>query len=106
MLEDAAVPYTAYLMAGFEGETDEDLKQTISLAKSLKAEYFSLSILSPYFGTKMYYDLLKKGYPLDKKPWEYFFHQSSELMVNKTLSKEVLQEYLALNELNAGKGYV
>src|SRR3990167_1510562 len=106
MLEAAGVPYTAYMMAGFEGETDEDLKQTISLAKSLKAEYFSLSILSPYFGTKMYYDLLKKGYPLDKKPWEYFFHQSSELMVNKTLSKEVLQEYLALNELNAGKGYV
>lgn len=106
LLEESGVPYTAYLMAGFEGETDEDLKQTISLAKNLKAEYFSLSILSPYFGTKMYYDLLKKGYPLDKKPWEYFFHQSSDLMVNKTLSKEVLQEYLALNELNKGKGYV
>ncbi|MDO8659933.1 MAG: radical SAM protein [Candidatus Parcubacteria bacterium] len=106
MLESAAVPYTAYLMAGFEGETDDDLKQTISLAKSLKAEYYSLSILSPYFGTKMYYDLLKKGYPLDKKPWEYFFHQSSDLMVNKTLSKDVLQEYLALNEMNVGKGYV
>ena len=106
MLEDAGVPYTAYLMVGFRGERDEDVKETISLAKSINAAYFSLSILSPYWGTKMFYDLLKEGYPLDKKPWEYFYHQTGELMVNDTISKEVLQEYLNLNELNKGKGYI
>lgn len=106
MLESADVPYTAYLMTGFRGETDDDLRQTISLAKSIKAAYYSLSVLSPYFGTKMYYDLIKEGYPLDKKPWEYFYHQTGELMVNDTISKEVLQEYLSLNEMNEGKGYV
>ena len=106
MLEDAGVPYTAYLMTGFPGETDDDLRQTISLAKSIKAEYYSLSIMSPYFGTKIYRDLIKKGYPLDKTPDHYFYHQSSNMLVNDTISKEVLEEYLALNDLNKGKGYI
>ena len=106
MLEDAGVPYTAYLLAGFNGETDEDLDMTISLAKSIKAEYYSLSILSPYFGTKMYFDLLEQGFPLDKQPAEYFYHSSPNLMVNNTISKEKLEEYLSLNEINKGKGYI
>ncbi|MBI2449301.1 B12-binding domain-containing radical SAM protein [Candidatus Pacearchaeota archaeon] len=106
MLEEAGVPYTAYLMAGFPGETDDDLRQTISLAKSIKANYYSLSILSPYYGTKMYYDLLEQGFPLDKQPYEYFYHQTGDLMVNSKISKELIQEYLSLNELNEEKGYV
>ena len=110
MLKDAGVPFTLYLMAGFPGETDEDLRQTIEFAKAVKPNFCSLSILSPYFGTAIYYDLIEQGFPLDKQPWEYFFHQSSDLMVNNTISKEVLQEYLALNEtLNKDKnnlGYV
>jgi anaerobic magnesium-protoporphyrin IX monomethyl ester cyclase len=107
MLKDAGVPITAYFMTGFPGETDDDLRETISLAKEIDADYYSLSILSPYFGTKMYYDLVDRGFPLDKKPWEYFFHQTGDMMVNNTITKPVLEEYLALNELNKkGKGYI
>lgn len=106
MLKEAGVPFTAYLMTGFNGETDEDLDMTISLAKEIQADYYSLSIMSPYYGTKSYRDLITQGFPLDKQPWEYFFHQSSEMMVNNTISKEKLDEYLALNELNKGKGYI
>ena len=107
MLRDAGVPFTAYFMAGFPGETNEDLKQTIDFAKEIDADYYSLSILSPYFGTKMYYNLMEEGFELDKKPWEYFYHQTGELMVNSEISEEVLKEYLALNELNTdGKGYI
>jgi radical SAM superfamily enzyme YgiQ (UPF0313 family) len=106
MLEDAGVPYTAYLMCGFPGETDDDLRQTISLAKEIKAEYYSLSIMSPYYGTKIYRDLVAKGFPLDKTPDHYFFHQSKDMMANDTISQEVLEEYLSLNELNGGKKYI
>ena len=106
MLEAADVPYTAYLMVGFAGETDEDVDYTISLAKEVKAAYYSLSILSPYYGTKMYYDLVAKGFPLDKKEYEYFYHQTGELMVNDTITPGKLQEYLSLNELNKNKGYI
>ena len=107
MLKEAGVPFTAYFMAGFPDETDEDLKKTINFAKEIKADFYSISVLAPYFGTKMYYDLMENGYELDKKPWEYFFHQTSELMVNSNISQKVLKEYLSLNELNgSGKGYI
>ena len=107
MLKNAGVPFTAYFMAGFPTETDDDLKETIAFAKKIEADYYSLSVLAPYFGTKMYYDLIKQGISLDKKPWEYFFHQSGELMVNDKIKKSTLNEYLSLNSLNEkGKGYI
>jgi radical SAM superfamily enzyme YgiQ (UPF0313 family) len=107
LLRDAQVPYTGYFMAGFPGETDDDLKQTIEFAKEIKADYYSLSILAPYYGTKMYYDMIEVGFELDKKPWEYFFHQTGDLMVNHQISPEVLKEYLSLSDLNSiRKGYV
>lgn len=106
MLKEAGVPFTIYLMTGFPGETDEDLDLTIDFAKSVDADYYSLGILSPYFGTKIYNNLLEKGFPLDKTPDHYFYHSSPTLMVNDTISQAKLEEYLSLNELNSGKGYI
>ena len=107
MLKKAGVPFSAYFMTGFPDESDDDLRETIAFAKKIEADYYSLSILAPYYGTKMYYDLIEAGYELDKKPWEYFYHQTGSLMTNATITKPVLKEYLKLNELNTkGKGYV
>ena len=107
LLKDAGVPFTAYFMAGFPTETDDDLKETIKFAQEIDADYYSLSVLAPYYGTKMYYDLIEQGVALDKKPWEYFFHQTGELMVNDKIKKSTLNEYLRLNTLNEkSKGYV
>ena len=107
MLKDAGVPFTAYFMAGFPNETDDDLKQTIKFAKEIDADFYSLSILAPYYGTKMYFDLMKQGFELDKKPWEYFFHQTAKLLVNENIKQDTLNEYLRLNELNEkNKGYI
>ena len=107
MLKDAGVPFTAYFMTGFPSETDDDLKQTIKFAKEINADYYSLSVLAPYYGTKMYFDLMKQGFELDKEPWEYFFHQTAKLLVNKNIKQSTLNEYLRLNELNGkNKGYI
>ena len=107
MLKDAGVPFTAYFMAGFPTETDDDLKETIKFAKEIDADFYSLSILAPYYGTKMYFNLIKDGFELDKKPWEYFFHQTAKLLVNDNIKQNTLNEYLKLNELNGkDKGYV
>jgi len=107
LLKDAGVPFTAYFMAGFPGETDDDVRETIKLAEKIQADYYVLSILSPYFGTKMYYDMMDLGYELDKQPWEYFYHHSGEMLVNNQISNEVLTEYLRLNELNnTTEGYI
>ena len=100
MLKRAGVPFSAYFMTGFPGETDDDVRQTIDFAKQIEADYYSLSVLAPYYGTELYDQLIKNGHALDKQPWEYFFHQSPKPMVNDKISTKVLQEYLNLSELN------
>ena len=52
MLKKAGVPFSAYFMAGFPGETDDDLKETIDFAKKIDADYYSLSVLAPYYGDR------------------------------------------------------
>ena len=52
-------------------------------------------------------DKMENGYELDKKPWEYFFHQTAKLLVNDNIKQDTLNEYLRLNELNEkNKGYI
>ena len=110
MLKRAGVPFSGYFMAGFPGETDDDVRQTIDFAKQIDADYYSLSVLAPYYGTELYNQLIKNGHALDKQPWEYFFHQSPKPMVNDKISKEVLKEYLSLSDLNKNnkkkRGYI
>ena len=108
MLKNAGVSFAAYFIAGFPGETDDDVRQTIDFAKKIEADYYSLSILAPYYGTELYDQLIENGHALEQQPWEYFFHQSPKPMVNDRISKKVLQEYLSLVELNkkSKKGYV
>ena len=108
MLKKAGVPFSGYFMAGFPGETDEDVRQTIDFAKRVEANYYSLSVLAPYYGTELYDQLMENGHELDQQPWEYFFHQSPKLMVNNTISKKVLKDFLSLNDLNKknNAGYI
>ena len=110
MLKKAGVPFSAYFMAGFPGETDDDVRETIDFAKKIEADYYSLSVLAPYYGTELYDQLIENGYELDQQPWEYFFHQSPKPMVNDKISIKMLQEYLSLNDLNKKnkkrRGYV
>ena len=110
MLKKAGVPFSAYFMTGFPGETDDDVKQTIDFAKKVEADYYSLSVLAPYYGTELYDQLMANGHELDKQPWEYFFHQSPKPMVNNLISTEVLKEYLSLSELSkktkSRRGYI
>ena len=108
MLKNAGVSFAAYFIAGFPGETDDDVRQTINFAKKIEADYYSLSILAPYYGTELYDQLIENGHALEQQPWEYFFHQSPKPMVNDRISKKILQEYLSLVELNkkSKKGYV
>lgn len=98
-LKKHGIPITAYLMTGFPNETDEDLQETIDFAKEIDADFYSLSILSPYFGTEIYFESLKENVPLDKEPWEYFFHQSKKLMLNNTLSDKKLEEFWKLSDI-------
>lgn len=95
-LQRHGVPVTCYLMAGFSGETDDDLRQTIAFARELQADYYSISMVAPYYGTRLYDDAKAVGIPVDHAPWEVFFHQNDSLLLNPNLSRDLLEELWGL----------
>lgn len=102
-IKKAGLPLTIYLMIGFPDETNEDLKQTIDLGKELEADYYSLSILAPYYGTQIWSDFESSGRKLDKEHWEYFFHQSQDMIVNDGLDPELVRQFFALDKMGGGE---
>lgn len=96
LLHEGGVAVTCYLMAGFPGETDDDLRQTIVLARELKADYYSISMVAPYFGTRLFRDALATGLPVDRAPWEVFFHHNRALLLNPNLSRDLIEELWSL----------
>lgn len=91
------IKLTVYLMVGFPGETDADVRQTIDFAQELDADYYSLSILTPYFGTEIYRHLANPEFQSASEHWEYFYHQGKKLLVNKHISEAMLNGFLAIN---------
>jgi anaerobic magnesium-protoporphyrin IX monomethyl ester cyclase len=98
LIKESGIPLTTYFMAGFPTETNDDLKQTISFAKELKADYYSLGVVAPYYGTEIWDIALKSGQKLDKAHWEYFYHQSNEMILNDKIDPNLVREFFKLNE--------
>lgn len=103
IIKEVGLPLTAYLMAGFPGETNDDIRQTIQFGKEIDADYYSLSIVAPYLGTEIYDEFINSGNKIDKEHWEYFYHQSNYMILNNNIDPELIEEFLALNE-RPGKG--
>ena len=103
LIKQHAIPLTIYLMAGFPGETNDDLRQTIAFAKELAPDYVSLSVLAPYYGTQIWHDMEKQGKTFDKEHWEYFYHQSQDMIINNNLDPSILQEFFALDQNGRGR---
>ena len=58
-----------FFIIGMPGETEEDILQTIDLAKQLRPDEAYFSIATPYPGTPLYDECRKKGYiPADYDP--------------------------------------
>jgi anaerobic magnesium-protoporphyrin IX monomethyl ester cyclase len=102
-IKEAGVPFTAYFMTGFPTETNEDLRETIDFAREIDADYYSLSVLAPYYGTQVWKDLEKAGKTIDKEHWEYFYHQSQEMLINGELDPSLIKEFWALNDTPTGE---
>jgi len=99
LLQKHGVPVTIYLMAGFPDETDDDLRQTIAFARELRPDYCSISMVAPYYGTRLYKDALASGLPVDRAPWECFFHQHNSGLLNNRLSRDLVEELWGLCDI-------
>jgi len=104
LIKEAGLSLTVYFMIGFPGETDIEALETIKLARKIAADYYSLSTLAPYYGTEIYNDFVNsERHQKMKNHWEYFFHQSRDMILTTGISEEVIEEFWSLNELGRGK---
>lgn len=67
----AGIETLAYFMIGSPTETREDIQQTIRFAQSLDPDYVHMTILTPFPGTKIYFDGLEQGV-FDHDFWQEF----------------------------------
>lgn len=72
--------------------------QVIAKAVEAEADYYSVSVFTPYYGTQAYRELEEQGRLPHNRHWEYYFHQSEQMMINDGLSKRRVKELLALND--------
>jgi len=104
LIKAAGLEITAYFMIGFPGETNAQARQTIDLAKKISADYYSLSILAPYYGTRIYENFVAEAEGSQERQahWEYFFHQNRDLLLTSGIEEAVIEEFLALNDYGKG----
>lgn len=100
LIKKTGIELTIYLMIGFPTETKEDMQETLDFARELDATYYSLSILAPYPGTEIYDDIIRSEIKLPKEHWEYFFHQSKDMILTDNVDEALVDECLSLNEVN------
>jgi radical SAM superfamily enzyme YgiQ (UPF0313 family) len=55
------IPILAYFMIGNPAETRADIESTFKAMRMLKPDYVHLTILTPFPGTEIYFDGLKRG---------------------------------------------
>lgn len=101
LIKKVGIDLTIYLMIGFPTETEEEMRETLDFARELEPTYYSLSILAPYPGTEIYDTIIRNGIILPKEHWEYFFHQSKDMILTDNIDKVLIDECLSLNEKNA-----
>jgi len=102
-IKKTGIPLTIFLMLGFPGETDDDVRATIRFANEIEADYNSLSIIAPYYGTEMFEQMEREGFTFDRDHWEYFFHQSKDMILNTTIDPHVVNDFFDLNKKSKGK---
>lgn len=100
LIKKVGIDFTIYLMIGFPTETNKEIRETLDFVKELNPTYYSFGILAPYPGTKIYDNLNKNGITLPKEHWEYFFHQSKDMILADNIDKELVDECLLLNAKN------
>ena len=104
LIKSLGMSLTAYFMIGFPGETDAQAMDTIALAKGLDADYYSLSVVAPYYGTKLYRNFMDdNGYRNLKNHWEYFFHHSRDMILTSKISPGIIDQFWGLHKMAKGK---
>jgi pyruvate-formate lyase-activating enzyme len=76
ILNNNDIQWKAYIIIGFPEETEENIFETIEFVKSLKPFRITLSIFTPYPGTKLFKECLERGLIKEDDDLSIYSHQS------------------------------
>lgn len=93
------IPILAYFMIGSPTETLDDIQTTFKVMRELNPDYVHLTILTPFPGTKIYFDGLQKGI-IKKDYWREFARNPKQDFIpphwSEIFSKNELDELLII----------
>ncbi len=93
--KDVDIDVMGSFILGYPGETSKEMDQTIDFAIKLDPDYSQFSILTPFPGTPIYYEL-KKGGLLSTEDWSKYTVLDSVIDYEKLgLSKKLVERKLA-----------
>lgn len=98
MTNKAGIPVKGLFMMGYPTETKDTLQDTINLAKSLKMDFLTVSIVAPYPGTDLYKYCLEHNM-LEDLDWIDIMQLRYKAIKLEHLSLEEVIEYS--NKLNS-----
>jgi len=78
LLKKYKVTTVGFFMFGLPGDTVETMKDTVKFAKSLDLDYCSISMTTPYPGTRLYNEISEKGGKFLTKSQEELFSLGSK----------------------------
>ncbi len=88
LLNKHDLKYEAFFMFGFPEETQEDIRETMSLMKQLSNAEICFSIFTPYPSTEQYEITRKNGLISESPDWSQFSHQSQANHFMKYLTRQ------------------
>lgn len=93
--KDAGLGVLTSFILGFPGETREEINKTIDFSIKLNADYSQFSILTPFPGTPIYYELKEKEL-IDTENWDKYTVLDSVIKYEKLgLTKKMVERKLA-----------
>lgn len=96
ILHDHGIAVMAGFIAGFTGDTPDNIKQMADHLNEVGVDVPFISVLTPYKGTPLYEDLLREKRILNECGWEFFNGYNVAYYPDGMSPNELLQAHRAL----------
>lgn len=94
VIKDLDIAIIASFIIGYPGETEKEMDQTIDFSIKLEPDFAQYSILTPFPGTPIYYELKQKDL-IDNENWDEYTAMNSVInYVKLGLSKKLVKRKL------------
>jgi radical SAM superfamily enzyme YgiQ (UPF0313 family) len=80
LTKKAGIKTTAFIIFGLEGDNEKTMQDTINFTKKLKPDYVSVSIMTPYPGTRLYEKVKSSGKFVIPEDWIEFSHTNPRML--------------------------